>query len=127
MAGLIPAGSLDVRLPEGLLGAVQSRLLAEDPSRFKVVEQKLEPYSEQGTDCVWIALTFEETNNPHLPGTVLLMTVFGKVCRHPYQADSLVMAAYSERRPLGRESMLDAALREECEHAVGSLRFVPLE
>lgn len=123
VAGMMPGGSLDISTPEGLMAAAESQFRGEDPSRFKVVDRKLDPFNEQGTDCLRMDLAYEEMNNPHIPETVLLMNIYGKVCRHPYKRGMVVMVTYSERRPRGHESMLDDTLRAECEHSVNSVRF----
>jgi hypothetical protein len=50
----------------------------------------------------------------------------GKMCRNPAAPEYVVMASWSERYPVGHESMLDAKLREEVRRSIESLTFTAI-
>ena len=113
----------DIKTMEGLMQVLDQAMGRSDPSRFKIVSRKLDPYREQETDCARFEMVNEEWNNPHVPGVTFVATTAGKMCRNPAAPEYVVMALWSERLPSGHESMLDAGLREEVNHSIGSLVF----
>lgn len=114
---------VDIRTNEGLMQILDQLTRRADPPRFRFISRTLDPYREQETDCARFEAAFEERNNPHAPGVVFLETGGGKFCRNPLAPEYIVMVSWSERRPVGHESMLDDRLRAECAHAIDSLRF----
>ena len=122
----VPVRGHDLSTPDGLRGAIRA-FIEESNRRFKLVSFTLEPLAESGlgTDCLRLETVSEERNNRAHPGQVLLLSTFGRMCRHPGLAHTLVQVACSERRVAGMPSVVDDAVRAECAAAVASLRFEP--
>lgn len=121
------ARSPDVGSAEGLRAEVDESIRTTS-GRMKVLGSKTESYTDSvlGTDCVRFDTLIEERDNPKVPGKVLLMTSYGKACRHPASAAHYVVLTCSERRPVDSAPLLDEALRGECARTLDSLRFRPL-
>lgn len=117
----------DVANADALRGEVDAAIAATS-GRMRVVQSKTEAYvdSELGTDCVRFETLIEERNNPKQPGKLLLMTSYGKACRHPDSPTHYVVLTCSERRPADSAPLLNEALRGECARTLDSLRFRPL-
>ena len=98
-------------------------LVRDAPPRCEILNRKLTPYREQGTDCARFEVVNLEKNNPHAPVVIFVATTAGKMCRNPAAPEYVVLASWSERLPSGHEPMLDAKLREEVNHSIDSLVF----
>jgi hypothetical protein len=120
---IVSAANADIKTMEGLTQVLDNAIGRTDPSRFKIVSRRLDPYREQETDCVRFEMVNEEWNNPHAPGVLFQTSTAGKMCRNPVAPEYVAMAIWSERLPKGHESMLDARLREEVNHSLESLAF----
>jgi hypothetical protein len=114
---------------EGLLAEVGDYVRGPGGSRISVVSERLELYRDDAlaTDCVRLAVAFEERDNPRMSGEVLTMPMWGKACRHPHVTGYFVMVTYSERRPATVAPLMTEALRAECEHTIASLRWLPVK
>ncbi|MCM5570428.1 hypothetical protein M6I34_07900 [Burkholderiaceae bacterium FT117] len=122
------AARADIGSPERLRAEVDGSIRATS-GRIRVLDSKTESYADAalGTDCVRFETRMEERDNPRQPGKLLLMTSWGKACRHPASPAHYVVLTCSERRAADSPSMLDDALRGECARTLDSLRFRPMQ
>jgi hypothetical protein len=121
------ARSSDIRSVEELRSEIDESIRSSS-ARFTMISSKTEAYVDQalGADCVRVETVSEERNNPNRAGTILLMTIFGKACRHTSSSAHYVQVTCSERRPAGSTPLLDETLRKECARVIESLSFQPL-
>jgi hypothetical protein len=92
--------------------------------RFRLVEIAATPRATAGNRCVDYALRMEERDDPELPGAELVIETRGVACLEASSA-FIVNAFYSERRPKGTPTMIDATLREQGEKFLRNLIVHP--
>ena len=127
-AGRFEGNVYDLKSDSGIKAAAEYVVTGADPSRFKVINATYSPiYKYQGTDCIKYEYTAEEHNNPIHRGNVLLLDVRGSLCRHPSAPDFSMNTAFSERRLIGMESLVDDHIREEVNHCLNSVHFTQLQ
>jgi hypothetical protein len=92
--------------------------------RFRLVEIAATPRATAGNLCVDYALRMEERDDPELPGAELVIETKGVACLEA-SLTFMVDAFYSERRPKGTPTMVDAMLREQGEAFLRNLVVNP--
>jgi hypothetical protein len=128
MNGQLREKKYDLKTDTGFKQAVQHFVEGGGESGFKVIKaQFFPPYRDQDTDCIKFESSIEQSNSHLFPGEVLLMEGKGIVCRHPTSPDYLVTSTFSERRKLGRDSVMNDELWKEVEHSMTSVRFTPMK
>ncbi|MEY4138169.1 MAG: hypothetical protein RLZZ371_351 [Pseudomonadota bacterium] len=116
----------DLKTESGFKQAVADFVEGGSKSGFKVRKaQYSSSYRDQNTDCIKFESSIEQSNSPVYPGEVLLMEGKGIICRHPTSPDYMVTSTFSERRKLGRNSVMNDELWNEIEHSMRSVRFTP--
>jgi hypothetical protein len=118
-----PAFALDIgadRFPQAF--AQETRRNIRD--RFRLVSIAATRRGDPGDYCADYEVTMEERDDPEIPGVVLEIRTRGFACLDESSA-FVVQAFYSERRPRGTATMVDASLREEAEAFLESLIVNP--
>lgn len=126
--GKLKGEKYDLKTDAGFRQAVEDFVKGDGESGFKVRKaQYSPPYRDQETDCIKFESSIEQSNSPVYPGEVLLMEGKGIICRHPTSPEYLVTSTFSERRRLGRDSVMNDELWKEVEHSMTSVRFTPVK
>jgi hypothetical protein len=118
-----PAFALDIgadRFPR----AFEEETRENIPDRVRLVSIAATRRGDPGDYCADYEVTTEERDDPEIPGVVLEIRTRGFVCLDESSA-FVVKAFYSERRPRGTPTMVDASLREEAEAFLKSLIVNP--
>jgi hypothetical protein len=94
--------------------------------RFTLLQLDVSPAQTIDALCVRYEYKMEERYNPISEGIPLIIHDYGRICQHPTDPESIVVAAFSERYPIGNQ--LDPALFEQlrantAEAFLKSLRF----
>ncbi len=92
--------------------------------RFRLVDIAATPRATAGNRCVDYAVRMEERDDPDLPGAELVIETRGVACLEA-SSTFIVNAFYSERRPKGAPTMVDATLREQGEMFLRNLIVHP--
>lgn len=121
----VSAAHLDLNSPEGQRRAVEGMLLAGQVARYRVTELKLQPRRRSGAECVLYEALVDEQSAAS-PGSPLLLTNQGFICRHPDSMTYYVAGAWSERRARDQKPVLDSTLRAEAVQFLESVRFTSL-
>jgi len=128
MNGQFKDKNYDLKTDAGFKQAIEYFLKGDAESGFKVSKAQYSPlYRDQDTDCMKFESSIEQSNSPVFPGEVLLMDGRGIVCRHPTSPDYMVISMFSERRRLGRDSVMNDELWKEVDHSMTSVRFTPMK
>ncbi len=109
-------------LPE-LRELVERSLTPVPGGRFRSVESQVIADNSLGAECIRYGTVQEERDNPRWPGFVLVMTVHGFQCLHPYASGLGVNLSYSERYVQGDQPVLSDALKQEVELFLRSVLF----
>ncbi|MFZ2124415.1 MAG: hypothetical protein WA012_16675 [Rhodoferax sp.] len=126
--GQLKEKKYDLKTEGGFRQAVEYFVKDGAQSGFKVSKAQYSPaYRDQDTDCMKFESSIEQSNSPVHPGEVLLIEGKGIVCRHPTSPDYLVTSTFSERRKLGRDTVMNDELWKEVEHSMSSVRFTPMK
>lgn len=121
----VSATQLDLLTPEGQRRAVEGMLVAGEVTRYRIAELRLQPQRRSGAECIgYEAVVNEQTAES--PGSLLVLTNQGFICRHPDSMTYYVAGAYSERRAPGQTPLLDPPLRAEAMRFLESVRFTSL-
>lgn len=118
-----PAFALDVpagRFPQAF--EAETRRTTRD--RFRLISVAAAHRGTPGEYCADYQTAMEERDDPAIPGVVLETRTRGFACLDESSA-FVVQAFYSERRPRGTPTMVDASLREEAEAFLKSLIVNP--
>ncbi len=94
-----------------------------DPSRFRLVSNRIEPAEDDRPSCVRYATAVEDRSTGNVPAATLRLEVAGLACLHPDEPGRFIDVQYSARMPSG--DTLPAELRQEGEAFVDSVRFRP--
>ncbi|WP_156820489.1 hypothetical protein [Thioalkalivibrio thiocyanodenitrificans] len=92
--------------------------------RFRLVDITATPRASAGNRCVDYALRMGERDDPDLPGAELVIETRGVACLEA-SSTFIVNAFYSERRPNGTPTMVDAKLRGQGEMFLRNLIVHP--
>jgi hypothetical protein len=95
--------------------------------RFRILEYKQALDRSLGVDCVRPDVVYEERDNPRAPGSVLVISVHGFMCRHPHVPTLGIILFYSERFVEGEQSLLTETLKQEAEAFLRSVVFKPVQ
>ena len=123
------AGAVDLKQPTfdsptELREFVERSLQGE--GRFSLIESRVVLDGSLGFDCMRYDAIQEERGNPRAAGFVLVITMHGLFCPHPYAPGLIVHVHYSERRVQGDRALFDEALRREVEPFLRSVVFTRL-
>lgn len=97
------------------------------PPRFRFLESQTVLDSSLGPGCVRFDSVVEERDNPRAPGSALIISEHGFICRHPHVPTRGVYLSYSERYVQGDQSLLSEGLKQEAEASLRSVMFKPVQ
>jgi hypothetical protein len=92
--------------------------------RFRLVDIAATPRTAAVDRCVDYAVRMEERDDPEIPGAELVIETRGVAC-FAVSSTFIVNAFYSERRPKGTPTMVDATLRAQGEAFLRNLVVQP--
>ncbi len=102
---------------------VERSLNPSPGGRFRPMQSKVVSDNSLRADCMRYDSVQEERDNPRWPGFVLVMTIHGFTCLHPYAPGLEVNLFYSERYVHGDQPVLNDPLKREVELFLGSVLF----
>lgn len=115
----------DLSNQEGLEEALKSTLYGMPGDLRQIGMFRAESFAWQGTDCLSYIVTRRDPVTLDGAQIVLEFLTEGFFCRHPLDRQRVVSGLFQERRLAGTPSRLDDVLRDEAQHTLQSVRFLP--
>lgn len=115
----------DLSNQEGLEEALKSTLYGMPGDLRQIGMFRAESFAWQGTDCLSYIVTRRDPVTLDGAQIVLEFLTEGFFCRHPIDRQRVVSGLFQERRLAGTPSRLDDVLRDEAQHTLQSVRFLP--